>query len=101
MGKLIALFVSAAVFLAGIILTAFNVGVGILLLIVGLMAMIASGIMVITSGGYRTEGFFNLGWKNSPVQKVNIQKKQSDAPFNIWDEMTAGQSENQTEKEDQ
>lgn len=99
MGKRIVLLVSIIVFLAGIILTAFNVGIGILLLIIGLMTMICSGIMVMTSGGYRPEGFFNLGWKNSPVQKVNLQKMQGDTPMNPWDEITAGKSGEQDEKE--
>lgn len=88
-GKLIVFIASAVVFFAGILLTAFSVGIGVLLLIVGLMVMLSSGIMLITAGGYRTEGFFALGWKNSPVHKVNLQKGQDDKPLNPWDAMTA------------
>lgn len=101
MAKRIVFIASIIVFFAGIILTAFNVGIGILLLIVGLMTMTCSGIMVVTSDGYRTEGFFNLGWRNTPVQKVSLQKRQGDTPFNPWDEMTAGKTDEQTDKEDQ
>ena len=86
MAKLIALIVFILMFLAGILLVAFGIGIGLLLLVVGLLGGIAMGIVVASSGGFYTQ--LGIGfWHHGPFARKEIEKHKKDAPLNVWDQM--------------
>ena len=88
MAKLIALILFIIMFLVGILLVAFDIGVGLLLLIVGLMGGIAMGIVIAASGGFYTELGWRGFWHTGPLPRKDIEKNKKDAPVNVWDQMT-------------
>ncbi len=87
MAKLIALIVFVLMFLAGIVLVALSLGIGLLLLIVGLLGGIAMGIVVAASGGFYTELGWRGFWHTGPLPRKDIEKHKKDAPLNVWDQM--------------
>lgn len=86
MAKLITLIVFVLMFLAGILLVAFGVGIGLLLLVVGLMGIVAMGI-ILGSRGSIAEIFIPRGFYD-PFIKSKVEKPEKDQPTNIWDQMT-------------
>ena len=86
MKKLIALILFILLFLVGILLIAFNIGIGLLLLVVGLMGIVAMGI-ILGSRGSIAEIFIPRGFYD-PFLKTKVEKPEKDQPTNIWDQMT-------------
>ena len=89
MAKLIALIVFILMLIAGIVLVALGVGVGLLLLVVGMLGTVMMGLIVAFSRGSYSDflsprGFFDA----APKTKVEKQNN-----TNIWDEMTQKRDE--------
>lgn len=89
MAKLIALIVFILMLIAGIVLVALGVGVGLLLLVVGMLGTVMMGLIVAFSRGSYSDflsprGFFDA----APKTKVEKQIKN-----NIWDEMAQKRDE--------
>lgn len=85
MTKLIALILSILMMLAGILLVAFGIGIGLLLLVVGMLGTVMMGIIVGSRGSiadiFTPRGFYDA------FLKTEIEKPDKDQPTNIWDQM--------------
>ena len=92
MGKLIALIVMIIMFLAGIILLAVGVGIGLLLLLVGMLGTVMMGIIV-SSRGSTVDIFSAKGFYDTFI-KTKADKPDKDQNINIWDQMS--QKKNKT-----
>jgi len=90
MGKLIALIVSIVVFLAGIILTALGLGIGLLLLIVGLLGTVMMGIIVGSIGGSYSDFFTPRGFFDAAF-KTKVEKKETGS---VWDKLSQKKDKN-------
>ena len=86
MGKIITLIVAVLMFLAGIFLVAFGIGIGLFLLVVGLLGTIMMGIIV-SSRGVTVDMFTPRGFFDA-FTKDKVEKPDKDQPTNIWDQMT-------------
>ncbi len=86
MGKLIALIVFVLMLVAGIVLVALGVGIGLLLLVVGMLGTVMMGI-ILGSRGSITDIFTPRGFFDSFI-KTKVEKPEKDQPLNIWDQMT-------------
>ena len=86
MAKLISLIVFVLMFLAGILLVGFGVGIGLLLLVVGIMGIVMMGI-ILGSRGSTTDIFTPRGFFDA-FTKTKVEKPGKDQNINIWDQMT-------------
>lgn len=86
MGKIIALIVLILMFLAGILLVAFGIGIGLLLLLVGMLGTVMMGIIV-SSRGSVVDIFSARGFYDS-FMKTKAEKPDKDQTTNIWDQMS-------------
>jgi hypothetical protein len=85
MKKTIALIVFILMLLAGILLVAFGIGIGLLLLVVGMLGTVMMGIIV-GSRGSIADIFTPRGFYDASI-KTKIEKQELDQPVNIWDRM--------------
>ena len=86
MAKLIALIVCILMLLAGSLLVAFGIGIGLLLLVVGMLGTVMMGI-ILGSRGFVTDIFTPRGFFDA-FTKTKVEKPEKDQPANIWDQMT-------------
>ena len=86
MAKLIALIVCILMLLAGILLVAFGIGIGLLLLVVGMLGTVMMGI-ILGSRGFVTDIFTPRGFFDA-FTKTKVEKPGKDQSANIWDQMT-------------
>ena len=93
MAKLISMIVFILMFLAGIVLVGFGVGIGLFLLVVGMLGIVMMGI-ILGSRGSITDIFTPRGFYDS-FFKSKVEKPEKDQPLNIWDQM-AGQKHDDT-----
>ena len=92
MAKLIAMIVFVLMFLAGIVMVALGIGIGLLLLVIGMLGVVMMGIILGSRGSiadiFTPRGFFDA------FLKTKVEKPDKDQPTNIWDQMTEQKSDN-------